>query len=141
MKTIKIISGSYGADNGSGGVKLVSRGETCVVDEGEAARLVSLGVAAVDVATLAGAQEISETSANTSDDGNGPSEQETALFDEAKLLTMTNDDLKKLGESMGADVAKCKKKADYVAAIIAAQEVVDEGEDEDPPYLSVEDPV
>lgn len=141
MKTVKIISGSYGADNGRGGVKLVNRGETCVVDDAEAVRLVFLGVAAVNVATPAGTQETAETGANTSGDSNGSSGQETGLFDEAKLLAMTNDELKKLGESMGADVAKCKKKADYVAAILAVQEADDEGEDEDPPDLSAEDPV
>jgi len=52
MKTVKIIFGSYGLPDGKRGVKLVNCGETCEVDDQEAARLVSLGVAA-EIAAVA----------------------------------------------------------------------------------------
>lgn len=143
-----ITCGGFGHKTASGRFKLVFRGESVDLPEEEAMKLIADGNATidaesapVDVATPAGGQEVPVTGANTSGDGNGSSGQETGLFDEAKLLAMTNDELKKLGESMGADVAKCKKKADYVAAILVAQEADDGGEDEDPPDLSAEDPV
>lgn len=139
MKTVRILCGGYGhAVNGV--VKLISAGQTVEVDDAEAARLVAIGAGAMDVATPTGWQEGAETGESTSDGDPDSNAQETPpVLDEAKLLSMTNDELKKLGEEMGADVSKCRKKADFVAAILAAQDIPDKGEDL--PDLSAEDPV
>ena len=51
MKTIRIISGCYGLPTGKYSVKVINCGETCEVDDQEAARLISIGVAEEVVAT------------------------------------------------------------------------------------------
>lgn len=65
-------------------------------------------------------------------------------IDPKELESMTIEQLKNLADDMSIDVAGCKKKADYVAAIAAIEVVVPEdaivdGED-DLPDLSAADP-
>ena len=96
-------------------------------DEVQAERLVRWGVA-VYVETKANAH-IEEP------------EQTTGRLDAAQLETMTNAQLKALGEELGANVSGCKKKADYIAAIVAVDVEVEEEDDGDElPELSAADP-
>lgn len=98
----------------------------------KAARLVSLGVA-----EYVDAQEVPAKP----DDVNEPKEEPTTgHLDASQLEGMTNAQLANLAGDLGIDVSKCKKKADYIAAIIAEEvEVGDEDEDE-PPKLGAADP-
>lgn len=67
-------------------------------------------------------------------------------LDAAQLETMTNEQLKNLAGDLGIDVRKCKKKADFIAAIIAAEVETDadaeDGEDDPdgPPAPGAADP-
>ena len=152
MKTVRIISGTYGADNGKGGVIAISRGETCEVDDQEAARLVSIGVASVAVATAQETQAESEASEDMSERSDTQSGV-VGRLDANQLLAWTNAQLEQLAEDMGLDVSKCKKKSDYIELItsedvIIHSDCVDGGDDEDtiddgelPPNLEAEAPV
>lgn len=152
MKTVKIVSGVYGADNGKGGVTAIARGQTCEVSDAEAARLVSLGVAAMAVATLQEGQTAPEAGENTPE-GDNAQEGAVGHLDAGQLSSMTNAQLKQLAEDMGLDVTKCKKKADFIELITAEEVIVptdgEEGEEEDdtvddgelPPDLEAEAPV
>lgn len=103
-------------------------------DDAQAARLVSLGVA-----EYVGAQKKEQT------DGSQGTEKATGHLDAAQLETMTNEQLKNLAADMGVDVTGCKKKADYIAAIVAVEvglgDEVDPDEDDDElPELNAADP-
>ncbi len=145
MKTIKMISGSYGADNGRGGVRVIDRGQFCCVDDAEADRLVAIGVAVLAVATP------QETQCETGTGGNAPNEEaqqkDTAShLDVGQLSAMTNAQLKRLAEDMALDASKCRVKNDYVALISAAEVAGSEESDtvedgEQPPELGAEAPV
>ena len=60
-------------------------------------------------------------------------------LDAEQLATMTNEQLKNLAGDLGVDVTGCKKKADYIAAIVAV-EVEAPVEDDELPDLGVADP-
>lgn len=67
----------------------------------------------------------------------------TGHLDAEQLEGMTNNELKTLAEELGVDVSKCKRKADYIAAITAAEvEAGDEDEDngDELPDLTAADP-
>lgn len=149
MKTVKIISGVYGADNGKGGVTAIARGQTCELPDAEAARLVAFGVATMVVATLQEGQTMPKAGENTPS-GNNAQENSTGHLDAKQLSSMTNAQLKQLAEDMGLDAAKCKKKADYIELITAEEVIVPpDGEEYDdtvddgelPPDLQAEAPV
>lgn len=130
MKTVKIIFGSYGLPDGRRGVKLIDCGQTCEVDDAEAARLVALGVAAVVVATPQEAESATGTGENTPAPET-PQAPAIGSLDPEQLSTMTNADLKKLAEDLGLDTAKLRVKADFVAAISAVEFPVEDDPDED----------
>lgn len=70
-------------------------------------------------------------------------EPEVGHLDAAQLEAMTNEQLKNLAGDLGIDVTGCKKKADFVAAIVATdvEPGPAEGEGEDElPDLSPADP-
>lgn len=146
MKTVTIISGVYGADNGKGGVTAIARGQTCDVSDAEAARLVTLGVAAMAVATPHEGQTALGAGENTPD-SNDAQEGSTGHMDAEQLAGMTNAQLKQLADDMGLDTSKCNRKADYIALISAGKvivpaendDTVDDGEL--PPDLEAEAPV
>ena len=111
-------------------------------DDAQAARLVGLGVAeyvAAEGMALADDQQ-----------GTGEGEKLTGHLDAAQLETMTNEQLKNLAADMGVDVTGCKKKADYIAVIVAVEvevepdAIVDDPDEDDPdndlPDLSAADP-
>lgn len=130
MKTVKIIFGSYGLPDGRRGVKLIDCGQTCEVDDAEAARLVALGVAAVVVATPQKAENETGTGENTPAPET-PQAPAIGSLDPEQLSTMTNADLKKLAEDLGLDTAKLRVKADFVAAISAVEFPVEDDPDDD----------
>lgn len=107
-------------------------------DDAQAARLVELGVAEY-VGVQYQQVEDPAPQPDMQQDGTGEPSQETEKatghLDAAQLETMTNAQLKQLAEDMCVDVTGCKKKADYIAAIVAVEvELGDEvAPDEDDP--------
>jgi hypothetical protein len=70
-------------------------------------------------------------------------EKKTGHLDEAQLQEMTIKQLKALAADMGVDVSDCDRKADYVAALAAAEveiDDVDDDPDNDLPELTAADP-
>lgn len=105
-------------------------------DGTQAARLVRLGVA-----------EYVDAQQKEQADGSQETEKATGHLDAAQLESMTNEQLKNLAADIGVDVTGCKKKADYIAAIVAVE--VELGDEVDPdeddpdnelPDLSAADP-
>lgn len=95
------------------------------VDDEQAARLVARKVA--EYVTEPAPED------DAQDAPSGDSEKLTGHLDPADLETMTNENLKKLAVDMGLDVSGCKKKADYVAIIAAAEVEVDMADATDDP--------
>lgn len=156
MVKIRIISGGYGYKT-NGINKLKDRNsEPFFVEEAEANRLISLGVAQIvntDVATPknhdydTGAginlseNENGENGENETDNGMDENDTDlTAHLSKEQLLEMTNKDLKKLAEDMGIDTSKMKVKKDYIDAIIEVDVYISDDGDE-PPVLNTEEPV
>lgn len=111
-------------------------------DDAQAARLVGLGVAEyVGAHTPVGDNQQQEQP-----DGSQETEKATGHLDAEQLETMTNEQLKALAADMGVDVTGCKKKADYITAIVAVE--VELGDEVDPdeddgnelPELNAADP-
>lgn len=102
-------------------------------DDAQADRFVGLGVAVYVGVTkpAAPAEELGEATQKP--------ETMTGHFDAAQLESMTNEQLKNLAGDLGIDVTDCKKKADYVAAIVAV-EVEAPAEDDELPDLDAADP-
>ena len=120
-------------------------------DDVQAGRLVAAGVAAY--VNELGWRQVAEPAPQTDgqqqgqDDGQQQEpEKAPCHLDAAQLETMTNEQLKALAADMGVDVTGCKKKADYIAAIVAVE--VEPGDEVDPddddgdelPELSAADP-
>lgn len=149
MKTIKVIAGGCG-------IKYTKNGRTChelktakdkpfQCEDAQADRLVRLGVARyVDTAVI-------ETQDNAADEQNGAMpdvepatnqepEKLKGHLDAADLETWDFNELKKLAADMGVK-PEGKKKADYIAAIVAVEVEVDPDVVDDPdnelPDLSV----
>lgn len=141
MKTVKIVSGTYGyKPKGKTGIKPVSVGGIVTVNEEEAERLVSLGVAVIlDDNTDGTAKSQVEIS---NDPNNQPEERNdsTRHLDADLLATMTNAELKKLAEDMGIDTKKIRAKAGFVAAITAVDMETHENRVK-PPVIGAEAPV
>ncbi len=135
MKTILITRGSYGMDNGRGGVTVVHRGHTCEVEDGEASRLIDLGVA-----TPAGDAPRSGPGKDPGHGGDAAEGEETAHPDLARLQSMTLAELKKLAEDMDLDASDLRKKADVID-LITAESVYAVDDGETPPDLDAEAPV
>ena len=73
--------------------------------------------------------------------GEAPVDKAEGEKTEAELEKMTIDQLKNLAGDLGIDVSGCKKKVDYIAAIMADEtEPGDEAEGDDLPDLSAADP-
>ena len=101
-------------------------------DDAQAARLVSLGVAEYV------GEQLKQYVADDQQEEQAEPYQETEKADDRidaeQLKTMTNEQLKNLAGDLGIDVTNCKKKADYIAAIVAAEEECND-EDDDMPEL------
>lgn len=152
MLTVKIKSGAYGLNTGDRVITKDRMSEPFSLDDAEAKRLVSLGVAEIiteDVATGGNGEETNPPSVNPSDDENGSnSENEgdndiVGHLDAEQLKEMTIKELKALAEDMGIDTAKFKVKDDYIQAIIAVEVSApsDDENGENPPDISLEGPV
>lgn len=141
---VKITCGGYGyVAPGSKSVRLAYMGDVVDVPEAEAMRLFKRGAAVPvedvtpkAVATPAEGSDDSAASVNMigssdapegnseahgEDGADGIDEDAAGHLDAEQLSSMTIADLKKLAGDMGVDVSKCKVKADYVAAIAAAE--------------------
>ncbi len=142
MKKIKVIQGGCGikytdAHGNARHALKTSEDAPFECDDAQAESLVSLGVAKYVGATAAA--EPAQQNEDAGEDSQKP-ENLTGHLDAAQLETMTNEQLKNLAEDLGIDVTGCKKKADFVAAIMAA-EVEAEGDDSDElPELDAADP-
>lgn len=99
------------------------------IDDAQAERFVSLGVAKYATATEGKAQE------TYADDEEG--EQLTGHLDADQLGAMSYNDLKKLAADMGVK-PEGTRKDDYIAAICAAE--VEVGDDDELPELNAADP-
>lgn len=143
MKKIKVTQGGCGINfsNGNGGVRFelkTTADKPFYCDDAQADRLVSLGVAEYVGPQC---QEVDPATEHTEDPDAEPAE--TAQEPEKvyghlsaeNLETWDYNDLKKLAADMGVE-PKGKKKADYIAAIVAVE--VEIGPEEDPE--EVEDP-
>ena len=104
-------------------------------DDVQAGRLVAAGVAAY-VDELEGSihdwKEVAAPAHQTDGQQQEP-EKLTGHLDAAQLETMTNEQLKALAADMGVNVTGCKKKADYIAAIVSVEVDVET-------YATVDDP-
>ena len=104
------------------------------IDDAQAERFVSLGVAKYATATEA-AQEPEAIHGTPSDDEEG--EQLTGHLDADQLGAMSYNDLKKLAADMGVK-PEGNKKDDYIAAICAADVYADDADEL--PDLNAADP-
>lgn len=152
MLTVKIISGTYGCKIKGRIVPKDLTSEPFELEDAEAKRLVSLGVAEIiteGVATGGNGEETNPPSVNPANDengSNGENEGENEIvghLDAEQLREMTNKELKALAEDMGIDTSKMKVKDDYIQAIVAVEvsAPADDENGENPPDISPEAPV
>lgn len=152
MLTVKIISGTYGCKIKGRIVPKDLTSEPFELENAEAERLVSLGVAEIiteGVATGGNGEETNPPSVNPADDENGSNGENegendiTGLLDAEQLKEMTIKELKALAEDMGIDTGKFKVKDDYIQAIVAVEvsAPADDENGENPPDISPEAPV
>ena len=122
MKIIKIISGTYGYQSGGRIIPKSRKDEAFEIDDKEAERLVSMGVAEFVTGVVATAPgetfDNIQTSNTVFEENVVIGENESGAFDEEKLRTMTNAELKELAGSMGVDISKAKNKNALIAAIL-----------------------
>lgn len=152
MLTVKIISGTYGCKIKGRIVPKDRTSEPFELENEEAKRLVSLGVAEIiteGVATGGKGKETNPPSVNPSNDENGSNGENegendiTGHLDAEQLREMTNKELKALAEDMGIDTSKMKVKEDYIQAIVAVEVSAPSNDEngENPPDISPEAPV
>ena len=104
-------------------------------DDVQAGRLVAAGVAAYvnePGGSIHDWKEVADPAPQTDGQQQEP-EKLTGHLDAAQLETMTNEQLKALAADMGVNVTGCKKKADYIAAIVSVEVDVET-------YATVDDP-
>ncbi len=161
MKQVKIINGVYGyKPKDAKFIEPVHAGTLCVVTDEEALRLTNLGIGlcigdvceeqdATPVATPSGGNTDGAASSGTPNGNDGAEGHENGgdtldiadgHFTAESLSVMTIPNLAKLAADLGADVSKCKKKADYVD-VLAAVEVQDDETEEEPPVTGAAEPV
>lgn len=152
MLTVKIKSGTYGLNTGDRVIPKDRMSEPFSLDDAEAKRLVSLGVAEIiteGVATGGNGKETNPPNVNPSNDENGSNGENEGgndidgHLDAEQLGEMTIKELKALAEDMGIDTSKMKVKADYIQAIVAVEvsAPADDENGENPPDISPEAPV
>lgn len=145
MAFIKIIRGGCGVDlaDANGRIRYALKtpaDKPFECDDAQAERLVGLGVAEYVGNAPAEPDDEPGTDVDAPEAGaempvDDDPEDEPEPLDEAQLEAMTIEQLKNLAGDIGADVSGCKKKADYIAAII---EFEDDGEEL--PELNAADP-
>ena len=140
MAKIKVTVGGCGIEykeaNGTRYTLKTANDGAFECDDAQTARLVSLGVAEYAEKAPAAAPAAQPDAANQQDE-----ENVTGHLDPEQLATMTNEQLKNLAGDLGVDVTGCKKKADYIDAIVAVEVEAGGIEDGDElPDLSAADP-
>ena len=152
MLTVKIKSGAYGRNTGDRVITKDRMSEPFELEDAEAKRLVSLGVAEIiteGVATGGNGEETNPPSVNLSNDENGSNGENEGgndidgHLDAEQLEEMTIKELKALAEDMGIDTGKFKVKAEYIQAIVAVEVSAPSNDEngENPPDISPEAPV
>ena len=152
MLTVKIKSGAYGLNTGDRVITKDRMSEPFELEDAEAKRLVSLGVAEIiteGVATGGNGEETNPPSVNLSNDENGSNGENEGgndidgHLDAEQLEEMTIKELKALAEDMGIDTGKFKVKAEYIQAIVAVEVSAPSNDEngENPPDISPEAPV
>lgn len=152
MQTVKIISGTYGYNNGRRIEPKDRKSEPFTLPKDEADRIIALGIAEIvsrEVATGEHDEENNSASVNPNNNENGTegeNEGENQIvghLDAEQLKEMTIKELKTLAENMGIDTSKMKVKNDYVQAILDVEVSVSDNDEngENPPDLAAETPV
>ena len=140
MIKIKIVSGTYGYNNGFSVEPKNKDSDPFEIPDAEAKRLVSLGFAEF-VIKGEQAAEVEENNFHVET----PSDEKNNIeghLDAEQMEKMTNADLKKLAEDMGIDTSKMKKKSDYIEAIVSEQVFISEDDAiEEGLEIGTEDPV
>ena len=138
MRTIKVIRGTCGIKytDAKGLTKYDSKTAAdgaFDIDEAQAERLVSLGVAEYATTT--------KETAKTAEPADEADEDEklTGRLDADTLGVMDYNELKKLAADMGV-TPKGKKKGDYIEAICAAEVEIGEEDEDELPDLNAADP-
>ena len=159
MKQVKIINGVYGyRPEGAKFITPAKAGECVTVSDEEAARLVTLRVAAYTDKPTAETSIPPVATPHSGEDGGGAGETPPECgsgeewedggdtldivdghFTAESLSRTTIADLAKLATDIGADVSKCKKKADYVDVLTAIEVQADDKEK--PPVIGATGPV
>lgn len=143
MSKIRVTAGTIGFyDKGHNHVTKSASDAPFECEDKQAAYFVEQGVAAYVAATDKTAPAAqTDTQQEGQADGSQEHEKLTGHLDAAQLETMTNDQLKNLAGDLGVDITGCKKKADYIAVITAAEiEIGDEGDGDELPDLGAADP-
>ena len=143
MKQVKIINGVYGyKPQGAKFIEPAHAGTLCVVTDEEALRLTNLGIGLCigDVCEEQGTTPNGNDGAHGQENGGDTLDIADGHFTAESLSVMTIPNLAKLAADLGADVSKCKKKADYVD-VLAAVEVQDDETEEEPPVTGAAEPV
>lgn len=157
---IKIISGTYGhRPAGAVHPKPISAGETCDVPEGEAKRLIDLGIAlpvaqvpAKGIATAPAASARLGPGVTMSE---GKNPQEAFPFEDGEvldvvdghltvesLMKLSRADMESLAEGAGVDVSGCKTKADVAAELAKVEfDPPEPGDGEALPEIGAEAPI
>ncbi len=154
MARVRIISGAYGYRPPGSKHPVTKRiGDTAVVSDSEAQRLVNLKVAALideqtsvaDASVPAAALDDNSGGVDTDsaqsppegDEGAAADEATTGHLDAEQLMELTKAELLKLAEEMDVDVSSSDNKAEIVAAITQTEVMTEDA----PPDLSAEAPV
>lgn len=140
MAKIKVTVGGCGIElheaNGTRYALKTANDGAFECDDAQASRLVSLGVAKYVGEAPAATPEAEPGTTNEQD-----KTTVTGHLDPDQLATMTNEQLKNLAGDLGIDVTGCKKKADYIDAIVAVEVEAGPAEDGDElPDLNAADP-
>lgn len=130
MRKIRVTVGTVGYFDGGHHKTKTTSDKPFECEDAQAAHFVECGVA-----------EYVDQEQEKGHEPEQQSEPEAAHLDAAQLEAMTNDQLKNLAGDLGIDVTGCKKKADFVAAIVAADVEPGPADDEDElPDLTAADP-
>ena len=152
MTLIRIVNGCYAAHPNGGRLQVIDKGQTVEVPEDEAARLVSLGVAAYEkepvlMADLptepipeAAPSDTPDEEENEATDEMIPGHLIPGHLDEEELRSMPFQQLKKLAADCGLQVGKLRSRENIVKALAEMTVFVD-AEDEVPPSMEAEDVV
>ena len=163
MKEVEIVNGVYGfRPDGTKRSKPAGYGDVVTVPDGEAVRLVKLGVGRIisealptypdtriaDVATSAdsiSAAGVEDNKPNEENETDGVEISDTLDIVDGhltidSLMRMTRADMEHLAEDLDVDVSKCKNKSE-IATLIAAVDIEPQDTEGTLPALGAEAPI